>query len=136
MKASSGSAPAGPGPIAGLRREVIERLLGQTDYLLLVVTPGCPGVRLPEELLQAGQPVPLHIGWRLPVPIPDLRLDEAGISGTLSFQRTPHPCQLPWASIVQVSLGDEHLIWLTPELASPPAERPHAPESHPKLKLV
>lgn len=123
-----------PGPIAKLRREVIERLLGEADFLLLVVNPGCPGVELPASLLQTGQPVPLHIGWRLAVPIPDLRLDERGISGTLSFGRTPHPCHLPWGSIVQVSLEEEHLIWITPGLL--PAHEEKSPETRPKLRLI
>lgn len=130
------SNPFEPGPIAGLRREIVERLLGEVDFVLLVVNPGCPGVRLPDALMVAGQPVPLHIGWRLAVPIPDLRIDQSGVSGTLSFGRAPHACHVPWASIVQVSLGDEHLIRITPELIPGHAETPSASEARPKLRLV
>ena len=139
MNATSTLPPAGPGPIARLRRDVVEKLLEQADFVLVVVSPVCPGVELPAALMQTGQSVALHIGRRLAIPIPDLRLDDHGISGTLSFQGTPFACRLPWASIIQVSLEEEHLIWIT-STPPPTPDEEHAgrprPETRPKLRLV
>jgi hypothetical protein len=136
MSQPAGHPPAGPGPIARLRREIVEKLLAEADFIAVVVSPLCPGVKLPEEYLRAGEPVPLHLGWRLPLPIPDLVLDERGISGTLSFRRTPFACHLPWESILQVSLGDEHLVWITAGPPPAPAEPPPEEQRRPKLRLV
>ena len=39
----------------------------------------------------------LQVGMNMPVPIPDLRLDDDGMSCTLSFNRAPFFCVVPWA---------------------------------------
>ncbi len=41
----------------------------------------------------------LQVGLNMPVPIPDLRLDDDGMSCTLSFSRTPFFCVVPWSSV-------------------------------------
>ncbi len=125
------------GPIAKLRRHVIEELLAELDFIMVVVNPAHPGVELPAPLREGGAPVPLEIGRRMPLPIPDLRLDDEGIEATLSFARTPHLCRLPWSAIVQVSVGEEHLVWLCPDgLARPSSSAPREEASRPRLKLV
>jgi hypothetical protein len=129
---SGGAATGDMGAINKLKRQVVSQLLSELDYILLVVDPRCAGVTLPAELVALGQPVGLHIGFHLAIPIPDLQVEESGISGTLSFNRTPFRCALPWTSVVQISAHDEHLLWLTP----PPAEEPPAADSRPRLKLV
>jgi hypothetical protein len=121
------------GPINQLKRQIVSQLLGELDYVLIVVDPRYPGVTLPAELVDLGQPVGLHIGFRLTIPIPDLQLEDRGISGTLSFNHTPFHCVLPWSSVVQISVGDEHLIWLTPPQAE---EEPQPVEPRPRLRLV
>ncbi len=123
------------GPIGRLKRLVLEQLLREEDFVLVVVDPASPGVKLPTPLLEGGQPVALHLGLRMAVPVPDLLVDETGISGTLSFNRAPFHVSLPWPSLVQVSVRDEHLIWLTP---SAPGLEPRAPGSkdRPRLRLV
>ena len=35
----------------------------------------------------------------LAIPIPDLVVDNVGISGTLSFARTPFKCFVPWGAV-------------------------------------
>jgi hypothetical protein len=122
------------GPLGKLKRQIVSQLLGEEDHILIVINPGVDGVKLPAELLAGGEPVALHIGYRMVIPIPDLQLDDAGVAGTLSFNRTPFPCVLPWASLVQVSVRDEHLVWLQP--ASAPGAEPGPPEDRPKLRLV
>jgi hypothetical protein len=124
------------GSVAHLKKSAVEQLLQQEDHILVVVDPTQPNVVLPEHLLSAGQPVGLNIGYRLALPIPDLELDEVGLRGTLSFNRTPFYCSLPWQSMVQVSVHDEHLIWLIPterEASPPPPERP---EERPRLRVL
>jgi hypothetical protein len=48
----------------------------------------------------------------MPVPIPDLRLDDDGISCTLSFNRAPFFCVVPWSSIFAM-VGDDGrgMVW-------------------------
>lgn len=47
----------------------------------------------------------LQFGLNLPIPIPDLAVDDAGIRGTLSFSRTPHYVDVPWSAVFQL-VGD------------------------------
>lgn len=41
----------------------------------------------------------LQVGYDMPIPIPDLEIDEKGIGGTLSFSRIGIHCFVPWSSI-------------------------------------
>ena len=100
------------GAIADSKALMIRRLSEEEDYVLLVIDPRCSGVMLPENLMASAQPVGINIGWRMAVPIPDLKVDAEGIAGTLSFQRTPHFCRFPWAAIMQITVDDEHLVWV------------------------
>ena len=64
----------------------------------------------------------LQIGLNMPVPIPDLRLDEEGMSCTLSFNRTPFFCVVPWPGVYAM-VGDDGrgMVWpddVPPEVAS------------------
>lgn len=67
----------------------------------------------------------LQIGLNMPVPIPDLRLDDQGLSCTLSFNRSPFYCVVPWASVFAM-VGDDGrgMVWpeeVPPEIAKQPA---------------
>lgn len=55
----------------------------------------------------------LQIGRNMPVPIPDLKVTKKGIKGTLSFNRTPFYCMLPWRSIYAVvGVNDNRgMVW-------------------------
>lgn len=112
------------GVIADLKRELVEQLLASQDYILVVVHPLVPGVVLPEAVTAPRQPVALHIGYRTAIPIPDLTVDEHGIGATLSFGREPFRCEIPWEALFQVSVEEEHLIWMIP----PPEEPQGEPE--------
>jgi hypothetical protein len=54
----------------------------------------------------------LQIGLNMAVPIPDLRLDDSGLSCTLSFNRAPFFCVVPWASVFAM-VGDDGrgMVW-------------------------
>ncbi|MCC6751413.1 MAG: hypothetical protein IT371_27425 [Deltaproteobacteria bacterium] len=124
-----------------LKPLVVRRLLEEQDYILVVVNPVVTGVKLPEPLMQAREPVGIHVGWRMAIPVPDLEVTDDGISGTLSFNRSPFPCAFPWASIIQLSVGDEHLLWISPpvEPAPPKGEPPKGEPTkrdRPHLRVV
>lgn len=114
------------GSVAQLKQSVMQQLLAHEDHVLVVVDPTQAGVVLPGYLMDARQPVGLNVGYGLALPIPDLTIDDHGLKGTLSFQRQPFHCTLPWTSLMQVTVGEEHLVWLTPsrnEAASRPEAR-------------
>lgn len=48
----------------------------------------------------------LQYGHDLPIPIPDLQVDEHGVSATLSFARTPSPTVVPWSAVYVVTALD------------------------------
>jgi stringent starvation protein B len=54
----------------------------------------------------------LQVGTNMHVPIPDLRVDEEGMSCTLSFNRAPFFCVIPWASVFAM-VGDDGrgMVW-------------------------
>jgi hypothetical protein len=89
----------------------------------------------------------LEIGLNMPVPIRDLRVDDDGMSCTLSFNRAPFFCVLPWSSIFAlVDSEGRGMVWpddAPPEVprqgqarsldaADRPAVKP-APASEPKI---
>jgi stringent starvation protein B len=54
----------------------------------------------------------LQIGLNMPVPIPDLRLDDDGMSCTLSFNRSPFFCVVPWVSVfAMVGEDGRGMVW-------------------------
>jgi stringent starvation protein B len=54
----------------------------------------------------------LQIGLNMPVPIPDLRLDDDGMICTLSFNGSPFFCVVPWVSVFAM-VGDDGrgMVW-------------------------
>jgi stringent starvation protein B len=54
----------------------------------------------------------LQIGLNMPVPIPDLRLDDDGMSCTLSFNGAQFFCVVPWSSVFAM-VGDDGrgMVW-------------------------
>jgi hypothetical protein len=57
----------------------------------------------------------------MPVPIRDLRVDETGVFGTLSFNRAPFTCMVPWHAVFAL-VGDDGrgMVWpdsMPPEIA-------------------
>jgi len=54
----------------------------------------------------------LQIGLNMPKPIPDLHVDESGISCTLSFSNSPHSCHLPWSSVYAlIGASGRGMVW-------------------------
>jgi stringent starvation protein B len=63
------------------------------------------GVVVPPHLKNEAHLV-LQYGHDLPIPIPDLAIDEYGVSATLSFARQPHHTVIPWSAVYVVALDD------------------------------
>jgi hypothetical protein len=54
----------------------------------------------------------LQVGMNMPVPIPDLRFDDDGMSCTLSFNRVPCFCVVPWSSVFALVGEDGRgMVW-------------------------
>jgi stringent starvation protein B len=112
--------------------------------------PRAGGVVVPAWFKRQPQLV-LQVGLNMPVPIPDLRVDEDGMSCTLSFNRSPFFCIVPWSSVYAM-VGDDGrgMVWpedVPPEVAlqarsreaDPSAKKAGpsgAPSARPPLSVV
>lgn len=101
------------------RREVAHALLTQ-GAAFVHLDPRGVDVVVPDWLKRQPQLV-LQIGLNMPVPIRDLRVDETGVFGTLSFNRAPFTCMVPWHAVFAL-VGDDGrgMVWpesMPPEIA-------------------
>ena len=64
-----------------------------------------PGVIVPEGFRGEAHLV-LQYGHDLPIPIPDLDVDEYGVRATLSFSRNPQLTMIPWSAVYAVVSTD------------------------------
>ena len=85
------------------KKEILLDLL-ERIWVYLQVNGTAPGVDLPDGLRTPA--VPLQIGYNMPLPIPDLKIDDWGVTCTLSFRRTPHTCRIPWNAIFAFTDGE------------------------------
>jgi stringent starvation protein B len=102
------------------KKEVALALLERSS-VHLHLDPRSPGVVVPAGFKKQPQLV-LQIGLNMPVPIPDLRLDEEGMSCTLSFNRAPFFCVVPWASVYAM-VGDDGRGMVWPDDVPPEVEQ-------------
>ena len=92
------------------KKEVVLKLLEETD-VMVHLDPRHVDVCVPKWFKKQPQLV-LQIGLNLPVPIPDLEVDDEALTCTLSFNRTPFFCFLPWDSIYALVGGDGRgMVW-------------------------
>lgn len=115
------------------KKDVALALL-ERSQVFIHLDPRQKGVVVPPHFRKQAQLV-LQIGLEMPIPIPDLEIDDAGIGCTLSFNRAPFHCSLPWGSIFAL-VGDDGrgMVWpddVPPEVSSqaqarsaPPSKRP------------
>ena len=79
----------------------------------------------------------LQIGLNMPVPIPDLDVSDHGLSCTLSFNRSPFHCQIPWPSVFAlVGESGRGMVWpddVPPEVA---AQAQKQQQAKPQLAAV
>jgi len=98
------------------KKEVALALLERSS-VHVHLDPRAEGVVVPAWFKKQPQLV-LQIGLNMPVPIPDLRLDEAGMTCTLSFSRAPFYCVVPWSSVYAM-VGDDGRGMVWPENVPP-----------------
>ncbi|MDI1431972.1 ClpXP protease specificity-enhancing factor SspB [Polyangium sorediatum] len=129
------------------KKEVALALLeGPSMYVHL--DPRRSGVLVPKRFLDKPQLV-LQIGLNMFIPIPDLKVDDEGISCTLSFDRAPFWCLMPWNAIYALVGEDGRgMMWPTdipPEVVAqmqaPPqqakdAQKPVPKRPRPRLAAV
>jgi stringent starvation protein B len=73
--------------------------------------PRQAAVAVPATFKKKAQLV-LQIGLNMPVPIPDLRLDDDGITCTLRFNSVAYLCVVPWASVfAMVGEDGRGMVW-------------------------
>jgi len=89
---------------AMIKHEVAIDLL-QKGSVFIHLDPRVTNVQCPLGLRQQPRLV-LQVGLNMVVPIPDLRIDEDGIFGTLSFSRVAVKCFSPWGAIFAL-YGDD-----------------------------
>src|SRR5579859_3837669 len=92
------------------KKEVALALLERSN-VDVYLDPRAKGVVVPPQFRKEPRLI-LKIGLNMPVPIPDLRLDDEGMSCTLSFNRAPFFCVVPWPSVFAM-VGDDGrgMIW-------------------------
>jgi stringent starvation protein B len=133
---------------AASKRELLHQLL-EFGSVFLHLDPRRAGVVVPGWLAVKPQLV-LQLGLNFAIPIPDLEIDDEGVQCTLSFNRAPFHCVLPWDAIYalvaedgQVNVWHEDLpLELVPQAS--PAVRRDAPSPRggrsrrpkPKISLV
>jgi hypothetical protein len=92
------------------KKEVALALLERSS-ILVHLDPRLEPVAVPAWFKKQPQLV-LQVGLNMPVPIPDLRLDDDGMSCTLSFNRAPFFCVVPWSSVfAMVGEDGRGMVW-------------------------
>jgi stringent starvation protein B len=114
------------------KKEVALTLL-EGPSLFVHLDPRRTGVLVPKWFLGQSQLV-LQVGLNMAIPIPDLKVDETGITCTLSFNRSPFWCRLPWSAIYALVGEDGRgMVWpedVPPEVAQQ-MQRQQAPAAKP-----
>jgi stringent starvation protein B len=103
------------------RKQAVALDLLERTSVFVHLDPRRPGVVVPQGFLKQPQLV-LQIGLNMAIAIPDLEVGEEGISCTLSFNKRPQFCRLPWSSIYAL-IGEQGggMVWpedVPPEVVS------------------
>ena len=94
------------------KKERFHKLL-ERGSVFVHLDPRRDGVVVPPWLARQPQLV-LQLGLRFAIPIPDLVVDDAGVRCTLSFNRSPFHCTLPWTAIYALVAEDGQVtVWPT-----------------------
>ncbi|UQA62843.1 ClpXP protease specificity-enhancing factor SspB [Polyangium aurulentum] len=115
-------------PEAPPKLEVAQAIASE-GLLYIHLDPRAPGVVVPEKHAKKPRLV-LAVGEGLPLPIPDLKIDASGVSGTLSFNHAPFFSTVPWSAVYAlISPDGRGMVWyedVPPELRCPPGVEPPA----------
>ncbi len=100
------------------KRVVADALLAK-EPILVHLDARRAGVEVPARFVGDAKLV-LRFGYGLTPPIPDLVVDDDGITGTLVFGGVPFRCHLPWTAIYALILDGESRGMVWPEDAPEP----------------
>jgi stringent starvation protein B len=98
------------------KQEQLHKLL-ERGSVFVHLDPRREGVVVPPWLTKKPQLV-LQLGLNFPIPIRDLEIDEAGVRCTLSFNRAPFYCVLPWHAVYALVAEDGQVTVWPSELPS------------------
>jgi hypothetical protein len=102
------------------KKDVAIALLEQAS-VFVHIDPRPAEVHVPPWFKRQPQLV-LQIGLNMPVPIPDLDVSDHGLSCTLSFNRSPFHCRIPWPAVFAlVGESGRGMVWpddVPPEVAA------------------
>jgi stringent starvation protein B len=122
----------GQGSRLPAKKDVVLALL-EADDVYIHLDPRRDEVRVPKWFKQQPHLV-LQIGLNMPVPITDLEVSDDSVSCTLSFNRSPFFCLIPWRAVYALVGADGRaMVWpddIPPEVAAQAAKaaRQQAPE--------
>ncbi len=120
------------------KKDVALALLEQAS-MYVHLDPRAEAVQVPTWFKKQPQLV-LQVGLNMAVPIPDLHVDEHGLSCTLSFNRSPFFCMIPWPAIFAlVGENGQAMVWAedVPAEVAAQAQAQKAPEKpRPHLRSV
>jgi hypothetical protein len=137
-----------------LKRIIAEELLSTEFSFLVTMNVEHPGVGVPAHVKLGAlrlspqvAVVSLVVGYKLSIPIQDLVVDDEGITATLSFNRTPYWCSMPWDAILGFAgAGGKPIVAFNPETstearalpewATTGGSKPKLKSKIPKLRLV
>ena len=122
------------------KKEVALALLEESS-MFIHLDPRRPDVSVPKWFVTQPQLV-LQVGLNMAIPIPDLRVEDDGISCTLSFNRAPFWCKIPWSAIYAL-VGEDGRGGVWPDDVPPEiqlqqrsaAQQKPAPSKRPRPKL-
>lgn len=119
------------------KRAALEYLLS-LGVVRVFVDCDAEGVEVPTGLRGLPTLVPFDVGCSMPVPIPDLAVDDAGVRCTLYFDGLGHQtCAFPWAAVHGAVLENgEGVVWMTRPALAPPPPPPAPPTRGGHLRLV
>jgi stringent starvation protein B len=114
------------------KKDVALALLEQAS-MYIHLDPRAEAVKVPAWFKKQAQLV-LQVGLNMAVPIPDLHVDEQGLSCTLSFNRSPFLCMIPWPAVFAlVGENGQAMVWaedVPAEVAAQAQKAPERPRAH------
>ncbi|HYQ01417.1 MAG TPA: ClpXP protease specificity-enhancing factor SspB [Polyangiaceae bacterium] len=120
------------------KKDVALALLEQAS-MYIHLDPRSGSVQVPPGFKNQPQLV-LQVGLNMAVAIPDLHVDDQGLSCTLSFNRTPFFCMIPWPAVFAlVGENGQAMVWAedVPAEVAAQAQAQKAPEKpRPHLRSV
>jgi stringent starvation protein B len=129
------------------KKEHLHKLL-ERGSVFVHLDPRREGVSVPTWLAKKPQLV-LQLGLNFPIPIRDLEIDDDGVRCTLSFNRAPFYCVLPWSAVYALVAEDGQVtVWpsdlpseLVPQIEpamrrGAPRERRDRRDRRPRISVV